>query len=463
MNLTELSSSAVSRHLRDYLAVLWRRRWIFATAVIGVCGTVAVGTFLQTPKYQATAKVLIEHEAPRVVSFQEVAPLNATQDYYQTQYEIMRSRPLVEKVMAQLGLPARRPELAKATDPVAAFLRGVTIEPVRNSRLVGISVEDRDPQMAAQTANLFASLYVEETIASRRDMARQAVSWLSDNLVEVKSKAQDAEVALQRYKEKAGLIAVEEKEDITVKKLEEFNSEYIAAKARRLELEAQLVELRRALQDRSQLEAAPVIVQNTLIQKLRGDMIALQVRLSELKQTYTDKHPQVLKVRSQIDKINSEIGAEVSRIVRSTETEYSSLRAREDAMLAAVNQYKGEVQGLAKKQIDYGVLKREADTTQELYNLLLKRVKETSLEGGLPASNVRVVEEATVPLAPAKPNKPLNLAVGLLLSLLLGGAFAFFAEYMDNTVRNADDVVALTGLKVVAMIPLTAGLRGERG
>ncbi len=441
-------------HLRDSLLVLWQRRTAVLSCMAALLGTVAVGTFLQQPVYRATAKVLIDREAPRVVSFQELSPIEATQDYYQTQYEIIRSRPLAEKVLARLDLVAQRPELARARDPVQAFLRWVQVEPIRNSRLVGITVEDRDPAMSAAIANLIADLYVEQTVATRADTARQALDWLSEQLVDLKAKAQDAELALQRYKEEAGLIAVEEKQDITVKKLEEFNSEYIGAKAKRLELESQLLELRRALSDPGRLESAPAIVRNELVQKLRGDRIALQVRLSELRQTYTDRHPEVLKVRSQIEKIEGELGAEVQRILRSTETEYNALKAREEAMLAAVNQYKREVQDLAQKQIQYGVLKREADTTQEMYNLLLKRMKETRLEGGLPASNVRVVERAVLPRAPARPNPPLNLALGLLVSALLGVGVAFFAEYMDNTIRSPADVERHLGLRVVAAVPL---------
>ena len=125
-------------------------------------------------------------------------------------------------------------------------------------------------------------------------------------------------------------------------------------------------------------------------------------------------------------------------------------------MLAAVAQYKQEVQGLAEKQIQYSVLKREADTNQEMYNLLLKRVKETRLEEGLTASNVRIVEEAAVPRYPARPNRTMNIAIGILVSLLLGVAFAFFAEYMDNTVRSVYEAEQLTGLAVIAQIPLVA-------
>jgi len=448
-----LQASPVSSHLRDYLRILWRRKWILIACVVALECTVAVGTFLQTAIYRATAKVLIERDTPNVVSFEEVSRIDSSQDYYQTQYEIIRSRPVIEKVLNRLGLLEKRPDLANARDPVASFLKNVSIEPIRNSRLVGIAVEDADPQMAAAIANLIAALYVEETINTRLDAARQALTWLSDQLIDLKAKAQDSETALQSYKEAAGLLAVEEKQDITVKKLEEFNSEYIGAKARRLELEAQLVELRRTVGDRNKLSAAPVVVQNGLIQKLRTDLVGLQVKLSELEPQLTDKHPEVLKLRSQIDQINREIDAEVGRLVRSTETEYSALKAREQAMLAAVNQYRDEVQGLATKQIQYGVLKREADSNQEMYDLLLKRVKETTLEGGLPSTNVRVVEDALAPRAPFKPNRTLNLALGLLVSACVGLGFVFFAEYMDNTVRSAREVEDLIGLTVVGIIP----------
>ncbi len=450
-------------HLRDYLATVWRHRWILITCVVTLVSTVTVGTFLQTPIYRATAKVLINREAPRVVSFQEVSPLDTgSEDYYQTQYEIIRSRPVVEKVIARLDLLGQRPVLARSHDPVKELLRHIVIEPIRNSRLVGIAAEDADPKMAADIANLLAKLYVEETVNTRVAAAREALNWLSDQLVDLKAKAADSEAALQSYKEKTGMVAPEEKQDLTLKKLEDFNSEYIAAKTKRLELEAQLVELRRAQKDSSQLDAAPVIVHDPLITKLRTDLIAFQVRLSELRSTYTEKHPEVIKIRSQIDKITREMAAEVARIVRSTETEYAALRAREDAMLAAVNQYKDEAQGLAGKQIQYGVLKREADTNQELYDLLLKRVKETRLEEGLRGSNVRIVEEAHVPHDPAKPNKPLNIGLGVLVSLLLGVGLVFFAEYMDDTVRTQRDVENLTGLAVVGMIPLDTPRTGGR-
>jgi capsular exopolysaccharide synthesis family protein len=447
----------VTVHLRDYLRVLWRRKWILVICVVVLESTVAIGTFLQTPVYRATAKVLIEREVPKVMSFQEVSPIDTTsQDYYQTQYEIIRSRPIIEKVLDRLGLLQSHPALANARDPVSAFLTRVSIEPIRNSRLVGITVEDEDAKLAAEIANLIAALYVEETINTRLEAARQALGWLSDQLVDLKAKAQESDTALQRYKEEAGLLAVEEKQDITVKKLEEFNSEYIAAKAKRLELESQLVELKRALGDRDKLSAAPVVVQNPLIQKLRTDLVTLQVKVSELEPQLTEKHPEVLKLRSQIDKITHEIDAEVSRLVRSTETEYNALKAREQAMLAAVGQYRDEVQGLANKQIQYGVLKREADTNQEMYNLLLKRMKETSLEGGLPSTNVRVVEEALPPRAPFKPNRPLNLALGLVVSAFLGLGLVFFAEYMDDTIRTAREIEELTGLTVVGVIPAVA-------
>jgi len=445
---------AATLHLRDYLGIVWRHRAVMITCFVALVSTVTLGTLLQTRVYVATAKVLIEREAPRVVSFQEVSPIEATQDYYQTQYEIIRSRPLVEKVIERLDLGSKRPSLASSRDPVAALLRHVAIEPIRNSRLVGIQADDPDPEVAAAIANLLANLYVEETVNTRIAAARQAINWLSDQLLDQKAKAKDSETELQRYKEEAGLVAPEEKQDITVKKLEEFNSEYIAAKSKRLELESQLNEVRGARRDRNRLASAPIIVQNTLIQKLRADLIALQVRLSELQSTFTEKHPEVVKLRSQIDKITGEIDSEVARLVRSMETEYNALRAREEAMLAAVAQYKQEVQGLAEKQIQYSVLKREADSNQEMYNLLLKRVKETRLEEGLTASNVRIVEQAAVPRYPARPNRTMNIAIGILVSLLLGVAFAFFAEYMDNTVRNVHEVEQLTGLTVIAEIPL---------
>jgi uncharacterized protein involved in exopolysaccharide biosynthesis len=444
-----------SVHLREYFRVVRKHAWLIAACFLVIVGAVAIGTYMQRPVYRATTRALIAPEAPRVVNIQEVAPTGGdSSELFQTQVQIIRSRPVVQRVMDTLGLQGRKPDLARAADPVETFLQSVSVEPVRNTRLVEIRVEDEDPKLAAEMANALASAYVYQNLELKLGAARDALTWLTAQVQDLKGKVNESELALQRYREQAGLVQVEEKQSLSAKKLAEFNSAYIEAKAKRLEMETRLTELRRTAQQPEALESSPMVINNPLIQRLKGQLVELEVQRSKLLKTFRDKHPEVVKVQSQIDEIAQKIREEIGRLALSMESEYNALKARESAMLQAVNQYRDEAQGLAKKEIQYGILKRDADSNQQLYDVLLKRLKETGLSQGLDSSNVRIVEPAVTPIHPIKPRKTLNLAVGVVLGLATGLVLAFFIEYMDDTVRAPEHVEQTIGVPVFALIPV---------
>lgn len=442
-------------HLREYLRVLRKHGWLVAACFVVVLATVALGTYLQRPIYRATTKALLEREAPRVVNFQDVGPAGGESlEFFQTQVQIVRSRPVAQRVIDTLDLKGKKPELALAGDPVEAFLQTVSVEPVRNTRLIEIQVEDADPKLAANIANTLATTYVHQNLELKLSAARDALSWLTAQVSDLKTKVNESELALQRYREQAGLVQVEEKQSLGARKLVEFNSAYIEAKAKRLEMETRLGELRRASQQPEVLESSPLVINNPLVQRLKGQLVELEVQRSKLLKTYREKHPEVVKIQSQIDEISQKIREEVGRLGLSMESEYNALKARENAMLQAVNQYRDEAQALGKKEIQYGILKREVDSNQQLYDVLLKRLKETSLSQGLDSSNVRIVETAIVPPRPVKPRKALNLALGVVVGLVVGVCAAFFLEYMDDTVRTPEQVERALGVPVFSLIPM---------
>jgi uncharacterized protein involved in exopolysaccharide biosynthesis len=456
----EQSTIAEGVHLREYVRVVRKHAWLILTCFVVVVGTVILGTYLQRPIYRATTKALIEREARRVVNFPDSGPLEGDSvESFQTQVQIVKSRPVVQRVIDTLGLKERKLELAQAVDPVPTFLRSVSVEPIRSTRLVEIQVEDPDPKLAAEIANALATGYVHQNLELKLSAARDALAWLTAQVSDLKSKVNESELTLQRYREQAGLIQVEEKQSLGARKLAEFNSAYIEAKAKRLELETRLGEIRRASQQPEILESSPLVINNPVIQRLKGQLVELEVQRSKLLKTYRDKHPEVVKIQSQIDEVSLKIRQEVGRLVLSMESEYNALKARESAMLGAVNQYRDEAQSLGKKEIQYGILKREADSNQQLYEVLLKRLKETGLTQGLDSNNVRIVEQAVVPVYPVKPRKALNLVVGALLGLVLGLGVAFFVEYMDDTVRTPEQVERALGVPVFSLIPVLSRTR----
>jgi uncharacterized protein involved in exopolysaccharide biosynthesis len=447
-------------HLREYVRVLRKYAWLVLTCFCVVLAAVGLGTYLQRPIYRATTKALLEREGPRVVNFQDVGPAGGeSAEFFQTQVQIIKSRPVALRVIDTLDLKSKKPELALAGDPIEAFLGSVTVDPVRNTRLVQIQVEDPDPRLAAEIANALANAYVHQNLELKLSAARDALSWLTAQVSDLKTKVNESELALQRYREQAGLVQVEEKQSLGARKLAEFNSAYIEAKAKRLEMETRLGELRRAAQQPEVLESSPLVINNPLVQRLKGQLVELEVQRSKLLKTFREKHPEVVKVQSQIDEIAQKIREEVGRLALSMESEYNALKARETAMLQAVNQYRDEAQSLGKKEIQLGILKREADSNQQLYDVLLKRLKETSLSQGLDSSNVRIVEAAIVPVRPIKPRKMLNLVVGALVGFVVGVCAAFFLEYMDDTIRTPEQVERTLGMPVFSLVPVVSRRR----
>ena len=443
-------------HLRDSLQVLRKRRWLalatFFTVVLGV----TAWTLVQTPIYEGSAKVLIDREPPRVLSgVQEVTPLESTsQDYYQTQYELIKSRPVLERAIESLGLTRRMPRLADAGDAARVLATIVQVEPKRNTRLVDIKVRDADPQLAADVANGVAKAYARFNLESKLGSTREAMLWLSEQMNELKAKVQDSEVALQKYREKSGIVGIEQQRNITATKMIEINKAFMDAQAQRLSAEARLREINILAKGGASGGVMMAGTESTILPKLRSDAADLDRKLSEALRVYREKHPEVVKIRSALEQVNERIRLEVGNSLKAAESEYKVAKSREDALAGRIDQVKREALDLNEKEIQYSALQRETQSSQQLYEVVLKRVKETGLSGGLETNNIRIVEEAQVPRSPVRPRVPLNIALGLVVGLMLGAGLAFFVEYFDNTIKTPDEAERYLGLPTLGVIPM---------
>ena len=442
-------------HLGAYVRVLRKHRWTATGIFLGTVFTVAIWTFTQTPIYQATATVLIEPEAPKVMNIQEVTPMGGpSQDYYLTQNEIMKSRAVVEKVIASLKLKERIRGLAAARDPYLATLSSIRVEPKRLTRLVFVHFENRDPGLAAEVATAIATTYTKYNVELKLRGAREALTWLNEEMAQLKGKVQDSSVALQNYRVKAGILGIEEQRKITAQKIMDFNRAYLEAQAQRLSIEAKMRELNRIAAVKGGAQTIFTVADSSLLQKLKAEASDLEVQKSKLLKTYKDKHPEILKVDAQIQQVRDKIDSEMQTMLRAVQTEYRVARAREEVLLGNVNQLRSEGQDLNEKEIEYQTLARDSDSNQQLYDAVLKRLKETGITGGLETNNVRVIEEARVPLAPVRPNKSLYLIVSVIIGLVAGIGAAFAIEYFDTTLKSPEDVEQHLGLPVIAIVPL---------
>lgn len=477
-------------HLRDYLRVIMKRRNLVAAVCVAVVMVVTVKSLLMAPVYRATTQILIEKEKPKVVDIQEVLGVNTSdQDYYQTQYEILKSTSLalsvtkvlnlkdnpefsgaggmynplslarsflswLKKITFSAELSAAQKEEQEQNELIRTYLDRLKVEPIRNSRLVNVSFEGTQPEAITTIVNTHAKRYIESNLERKFAASQEAVNWLNQRIREEKKNLEKTEAALQQFREREGLASVdfEERQGIIVQSLNDLNAAFTKAKTDRMEKEDLFHELKNPSHSSEFLESLPAVVAHPLIQQLKSQYAGLTSEHQKLAQKYGPEHPRMVRLSSELRELNSRIGLEMRRIAQSIETEYRVALAKEQSILSAMEEKKKEALELNRKQIEYNSLKRELETSRSMYESLLKRVKEASLTEGLEVTNIMVVDEARVPEHPVRPRKAMNLLLAVVVGLTLGVGLAFFFEYLDNTVKIPEEVERFLNLPLLGVV-----------
>jgi succinoglycan biosynthesis transport protein ExoP len=454
----DMGKRAGAVHLHDYLRVVQRRRWPALAVFTVIVGLVVTATFLQTPTFRGTALVMIDPE-PRANNLQDMVSADTRTDYHPTQWEMIKARPVVERVIETLRLKQRMPEIGGAADPVDAFLGFLTVEPRRNTRLVAVHFDHASAALAAEVATGVAGAYARFNLDQKLAASREIIAWLSEQLGQLKAQVHSSASALQKYRSQAGVLGSQEQRQITASKIMDFNRAYLEAQSHRMAVEAKLHELARVAQDKDRALTMFTVADSPLLQKLRADAAALLAERSKLLKVYKDKHPEVVKVDAQLREGQERFEAELQTLVRAVETEFRVARAREQTLLANVEALKREAQALNEKEIQHLALAHDSESNRSLYDLVQKRLKETDVSTGIESNNVRVVQEAGVPVKPHRPRKVLQVAFGLLAGAVAGLGAAFFLDYLDRSIKTPADVERYLGVPVVGIVPAFAKRR----
>ncbi len=499
--------------IRDYLHVILKRKWTIATFFTITVLTVAVYSFTATPSYRASTRIVIETENPNLVSIQEVLSVDATRsDYYQTQYKIIESRNVAREVIRRLQLD-KKPEFAtlmnaaspfkgwgvfnildsiiswiKALMPesdqfdsiradaakgesedidselVTEFIKRIGVNPIRNSRLVDISMESENPRLAARMANELVRTYIDRNMETKLHAAKNAVKWLGDRINEERKKVETSENALVRYKENHQIITdfAGESENITAQKLATLSAQVAEAEARRLTLQTRYNQAAALAKNPAMLNSIPDVLSNDLIKEIKKMEVVLYKRMSELKKKYGRNHPQMVATNSELADLKKRKILEIRSIINSLQNEYKLAVTKEKSMKDALARQKVETLSLNKKAVQYGVLKRQAESSRQMYDLLIRRFKETSLTEEMKIGNIRTIDRAEVPSKPVKPRKKLNILLAMVIGLTAGIFLTFFLEYLDNTIKAPDDVKTHLGIPYLGPVPMFAASSADQ-
>ena len=473
-------SAEEAPHLLDYWHVILKRRWVVLSCLLIVFSTVAIGTLKQPPVYSGKVLIEINPVAPQVVNFRDFAqgaPGIDVDSYRETQNTILQSRTLAEGVIDELqlyrypefyrsrglfGLIEKNPDkIPSASDPgppdhssdayrnsVKYFLDSLGVSPVRRSNLVEVSFLSQDPKLAERITNKLADDYILQNLQVKWDEALKASEWLSGRLVQLKGKLEKSEDGLQAYAQANSILFVEEKQNLVNARLKQLQEEYTKAEADRFQKESLY-----NLVQTGKVQDLPGVLDNHLIQDLSLRLAELQRDYAQLTATVKPDYPKAVAIKKQIDALQANLDHEKGALAENIVDGYRSALANEKYLGQAVEEQKKEVNNIAEKSIQYNILKREVDTSKQLYEGLLQRMKEAQISAGLEASNIRIVDAAEVPKRPVKPRVVLNLALGVILGLGVGIGLAFFQEYLDDTLKTPDEVETLLRLPSLGVLP----------
>ena len=463
-------------HFRDLWRVVIKRKWSILAVFLIVAIATAIGTLMQTPIYRSEMTLRIDNDASKIIPFKDGTYYDyGDSDYFQTQLELLKSRALAERVVAQMKLkpavvtaPPARPwweeyfrkdvpqdaplsveEAAKAAvRSVAESLRGgLTVTAVKNTKMVRVAYASASPRLAADVLNAVAQVFINYNLEQRYDQSSYAKTFLEEKLAETKAKLETNERALIEFQRANAIVSVDDRQTVLSSTLSDFTA---AANKAEQEL-AKATALYELI--KTNPESAPQVLESKAVQSLKEQKAKLQADYADNLRIYKPGYPKMQQLQAQIDEIDKNVNAEIESVKRSVETSYQSLQTQQKTILAKLEQTKKDVLDLQGRSIQYNILKRDVDTDRAIYNSLLQRLNEVGVTGGTGANNIAVVDRAEIPSVPFKPDLKQNLIIAMLLGLIGGVALAFFLEHLDDTIRMPEDMEQLTQLPVLGVVP----------
>jgi len=469
--------------IMQYFRVAIRWRWL-------ILGTIAVAlligvvlTLLATPLYTATSRIEINREGVRIVNVDDLQPKSSAVDleFYQTQYGLLRSRSLAERVARQLRLAQSREFFAAFSGPdafeslsrgpggpgaardrrfraaVDILLGNLDISPIRGSRLVDIRWTSPDARLSAAIANAWASGFIESNLERRFEATAYARRFLEQRLEQLRGRLEQSERQLVGYASNEAIINIpipgtdaagrSQERSLTADSLAALNTELAAATADRVRAESRIRQ--------SGGGAVAEALQNPAIGNLRQRRAEAAAEHARLLIQFEPGYPAVQALAAQIEQLDRSIAREESRIQSSLRNAYQNSVDRERSLAQGVESLKQSFLDQRRRSIQYNIFQRDVDTNRELYDGLLQRYKEIGIAGGVGTNNVSIVDPAQVPQRPSRPRPIINLLIAFLAGVMVGVGLALVREQIDETITDPSDLEKRVGLPLLGAIPKT--------
>lgn len=480
--------------LSHYFRVINQSKWRILSLALIVTFLVALIVLSLTPVYKATSSLLIESEETNIVSIEQVYGLDASKkEYFETQYEILKSRYIAEKVVNKLALDSHPVFIEKLEESntsafdgikstvkslltflpqkereplsedeqaqlrkellITLFSENLTISPVPNTQVVKIAYTSESPRLAAEVANAVAEVYIESYLEAKFDMTSKATSWLNDSLAGLRNKLEVSEKKLAEFYQREQLVNLDGVVGLASEELQGLSEQLLQAENRLKQSEIIFEQVQNFNGDPTELASMPAVQNHPSIQNVKEAELKAQSNVSELSKVYGPKHLKMISAQAELASVKQTLDNQVASLISGITSEYRQAQSQVNRLRVAVASAKDEYRKLTTLESKRRVLQREVDTNQQLYDSFFTRLQETSEVEGFESANARVLDRATLPVEPFKPKKSLILIATLVMSAGFGVFIALVLDFLNSGIRSVEDVERKLGQRMMGLIP----------
>ena len=477
-------------HLRDYLNVIIRRKWL----IIGFLGLTFISTLIFTLAsqkiYKASTSIEVTSRDQKVTKFEEVVSAEfGAREFYETQVEMLSNNALALRVIEKLRLgedPVVMETLYGSGEPgVVSRIKGFLVSlvtkgkekkykiplvaeealkqqallgfigsnlvasPSRNSTLINISFTSPDRQLSQNVVNTFAQEFIHWRMEKKLEASQLARDFLMKQIDRAKINLENAEEELNRFAKQAGIVSLDSKLNSVYRQLEELNSALAVAET---DLIGKKAVYRQAEKDGP--SHLPQVLESELVADLKAKYATLRSECDDLNVTFHDDYPAVKALKVRMTSIADRISSEEEKVFLAMENEYMAALKKSQAMKARVYEQKKLAMDLNERATQYKIMDREVETNKGIYQSLLERTKEIESMAGVSSSNINILDHALLPIFPFKPNVKMNLLLAMITGLIGGIGCAFLLEYFADTITDPDEIPDRFQIPILGVAPL---------
>jgi capsular exopolysaccharide synthesis family protein len=453
--------------LVGFWRVVRKRKWVILSCLAATVAIVTIVSLLMPRKYDAVARINLDYENSNSLGLEQLGlpgGIDASTKL-ETQIRIMQSETLAWSVMKQLRLDQQAQFApAKLRSPAGAafesiddvrrakllksFHDALNVQLVPKTQIIEVRFRSRDPRLAAKVVNAICDGYIDRNFKTKYEATMKASDWLNRQLDDLRDKTEELQTKLTDYQKKTGILGTDESHNIIMSKLDELNRQLSLATADRIVKEARY----RTAQTADPELIASIVPESPLV-VLRRQEAEISAQYAQLSAKFGPAYPKLIQTQKELDQVHAAIAREVKNVGSRLENEYKASLKSEQMLSGALGAQKQEAYKMNQDAVQYAIMLRDVQASRDLYEDLLKKLKEAGITAGLKNTNVNIVDPASTPVDPAEPKLPLNMALGFLGGLLGGIAMAFVVENLDSSIRTPDDVEVQCALPSLGIIP----------